>query len=67
MNKAAPKLVPWYERNIIVAGRDILVKSVSTSQDIFHIAPSVVPPSALQTVNKIVRGFLWAGKDNASA
>ena len=55
------KLVTWDGKNATVAGRGTLVKSVLTSQAIFHLTPLPIPPGCLQSMNKIERAFLWAG------
>jgi hypothetical protein len=57
----AGKLVPWDGKCINIAGRGSLVKSVLTSQTIFHITPLNIPPGCLLSLNKIERAFFWAG------
>jgi hypothetical protein len=66
VDKVASKLVPWEGKTIAAAGRGTLVKSVLTSQAIFHITSLVVPPGVLQTINKLQRSFFWAGTDKVS-
>jgi hypothetical protein len=46
-DKMADKLVTWDGKNINVAGRGALVKSVLTSQAIFHLTPLNLPHVAL--------------------
>jgi hypothetical protein len=60
-DKMAGKLVTWDGNNINVAGRGALVKSVLTSQAIFHLTPLKLPPGCLVSMNKIERAFFWAG------
>jgi hypothetical protein len=57
----AGKLVTWDGKNINVAGRGALVKSVLTSQAIFHLTPLNLPPGCIVSMNKIERAFFWAG------
>ena len=52
--------------HITSIGRGALVKSVLTSQAIHHLTPLIVPPSVLQSINKIERAYLWAGTDKVS-
>jgi hypothetical protein len=66
VDKAASKLVPWHGKNIAAAGRCTLIKSVITSQAIFHITPLYLPPGTLLTINKIERAFFWAATDKVS-
>jgi mannosylglycoprotein endo-beta-mannosidase len=60
-DKMAGKLVTWDGKNINAAGRGALVKSVLTSQAIFHLTPLRISPGCLASMNKIERAFLWAG------
>jgi hypothetical protein len=60
-DKMAGKLVPWDGKCINIAGRGALVKSVLTSQTIFHISPLNIPTGCLLSLNKIERAFFWAG------
>jgi hypothetical protein len=57
----AGKLVTWDGKNINTAGRGALIKSVLTSQAIFHLTPLRIPPCCVASMNKIERAFLWAG------
>ena len=66
VDKVASKLVPWHGKNIATAGRGTLVKSVITSQAIYHLTPLVIPSSILLSVNKLERAFLWAAADKVS-
>jgi hypothetical protein len=61
INKAASMFTPWYGTNIAMAGRGTHVKSVVTSQAIFHLMPLVIPPNILQTFNKLERSIFWVG------
>jgi hypothetical protein len=66
VDKAAFKLVPWHGKNIATAGRCTLVKSVITSQAIFHIMQLTLPLGTLLAFNKIERAFFWAATDKVS-
>jgi hypothetical protein len=66
IDKAASKLAPWHGKNIMVAGRCTLIKSVITSQAIFHIMPLALPPGTLQAFDKIERAFFWEAADKVS-
>lgn len=59
-------MVTWEGQNITTIGRTVLVKSVIASQAVYSITPLVVPPSALQSLNKIERAFLWSGLDKTT-
>jgi hypothetical protein len=60
-DKMVGKLVTWDGKNINAAERGALVKSVLTSQAIFHLTPLKIPPGCITSMNKIERAFLWAG------
>jgi hypothetical protein len=60
-DKMAGKLVTWDGKNITAAGRGALIKSILTSQTIFHLLPLTIPLGCLASLNKIKRAFLWAG------
>jgi hypothetical protein len=57
IDKQASKLIPWHGNNIAAADRGTLVKSVRTSQYIFHITSLGFPLNTLQTINKLVRSI----------
>jgi hypothetical protein len=65
-DKFAAKMVPWEGRNITVAGRTALVKSVLSSLAIFHLTPLNIPPGLMARLRSILRAFLWAGTDKTS-
>ena len=60
------KLVPWHGRHIAAAGRGTLVKSILTSQVVFHNAPLVVSRRILQTIHELETTFLWSGTNKVS-
>lgn len=60
------KLFSCDGENIITIGRCALVKSVLTSQVIYHISPHIVPPGVLHFANKLERASLWAGSDKTT-
>jgi hypothetical protein len=65
-DKAANRLVPWNGKHFTMAGRRALVKSVLTSQVIYPLTAIDVPAEPLQAIQKIIRGFLWAGNEKAT-
>jgi hypothetical protein len=62
-DKCAGKLPTWSGNLITAAWRSALVKSVITSQAIYHLTPLAMPPATLASINKIERAFLWSAKD----
>lgn len=65
-DKVATKLPPSQGRNITTVGRSALLKLVLTSHVIYHITPLVIPPSVLQSGNKIERAFLWSDREKTT-
>ena len=65
-DKVAAKLPPWQGRNITTIGRAALVKSVLTSQVVYHITSLNVPAGVLHNVNRIERAFLWSAQSQTS-
>ena len=57
---------PWQGWNITTIGRAALVKSVLTSQVVYHITPLTIPPGLLKSINKIERAFLWSASDTTT-
>jgi hypothetical protein len=49
-----------------MAGRTSLVKSVLTSQAIYHFTPLSIPPGTLKFINKLERAYLWAAKETTT-
>jgi hypothetical protein len=60
-DKMGGKLVTWDGKNINIAGRGTLIKSVLASQAIFRLTPLTIPPGCYTSMKKIERAFLWAG------
>jgi hypothetical protein len=52
-DKMAGKLVTWDGKNINEAGRGALIKSVLTSQAIFHLTPLRIPLGCIASLKKI--------------
>ena len=65
-DKIAARLPIRAGKHLTVAGRCAWIKSVSTSQVIYHITPLAVPPGTLQGIAKIQRAFLWAAASSVS-
>ena len=45
------------------AGRRVLVRSVLTSQAIYHLTPLALPKEVLQKLTSLRRAYLWEGCD----
>jgi hypothetical protein len=58
-DKMDEKLVTGDGKNINVVGRGALVKSVLTSQAIFHLTPLNISSGCLASMNKIEHAFFW--------
>lgn len=56
-DKVAARLPPWQGRNITTIGRAALVKSVLTSQVIYHITPLTVPPVCCKASTRLSGHF----------
>jgi hypothetical protein len=65
-DKCVNKLPTWNGKLITTAGRTALVKSVITSQAIYHLTPLCIPPGTIKFINKIQRAFLWSAKDTTT-
>lgn len=65
-DKVASNLVSWEGGNITTKDRCVLVKSVLTSQVIFHATALIIPPDTVASINKIERAFLWSGTDKTT-
>lgn len=65
-DKVAARLVPWDGENITAIGRGALVKSVLTSQVIYHIIALRPPSGTLLNITKLERAFLWAGSNKTT-
>jgi len=57
------KLKAWNGRNVTMAGRLTLVKSVLTSQVIHLLSALRVPKEILQLIDSKRKQFLWAGNE----
>ena len=57
------KLNAWNGRNVTMAGRLTLVKSVLTSQVIHLLSALRVPKEILQLIDSKRKQFLWAGNE----
>jgi hypothetical protein len=65
-DKAARKIPTWNGKLVNFAGRTALVKSVLSSQAIYHFTSLNVPNGTMDNMKKIERAFLWAGTDKVS-
>ncbi|WVZ95115.1 hypothetical protein U9M48_040917, partial [Paspalum notatum var. saurae] len=64
IDKARNKLTSWQGRNLTMAGRIVLVKSVLSSQPVHTLSILNVPKEVLEEFDKVRRCFLWAGNEN---
>ena len=62
----AARLVSWDGENITTIGRGTLIKSVLTSQVIYHIIALSPPSGTLLNITKLERAFLWAGSNKTT-
>ena len=63
LDKMTGKLNAWTGRNVTMAGRLTLVKSVLTSQVIHLLSALRVPKEILQLIDSKRKQFLWAGNE----
>jgi hypothetical protein len=56
-DKMSGKLVTWDGKNINIVARGVLIKSVLTSQAIFHLIPLTIPPGCFESMKKNERFF----------
>ena len=63
VDKVAGKLNTWDGRNMTMAGRLTLVKSVLTSQTIHLLSTLCVPKEILKLLDDKRKKFLWAGNE----
>lgn len=47
-------------------GHGVVIKSMFTSQVIYHVTPPIPPSSVLRSINKIEQAFLWLGTDKTT-
>lgn len=66
VDKAGARLPHWQGKLLNQAGRSTLVKTVLTSQPIYHLTSIRLPKGTLEALDKIRRKFLRAGGDNLS-
>jgi hypothetical protein len=65
-DKTAGKIPAWNGKFITTAGRTALVKSVLSSQSIYHLTSLNVPADSMHNMKKVERAFSWAGTDKVS-
>lgn len=66
IDKIVVKLISWLGKHITMAGRYALIKSVLTSQVIYHLTSSFLPRGTINAIIKLLRGFLWVGTNKMS-
>jgi hypothetical protein len=65
IDKLARKLSFWKARLLSKEGRASFVQAVMTSSVIYQLIALDVDPSVLQLIDKLRRGFLWVGQEEA--
>jgi hypothetical protein len=65
-DKIAGKFAAGNWKNVNMAGRRVLVRSVLTSQTIHHITSIDLPKGVTHSIMALLRAFLWAGKDKVT-
>jgi hypothetical protein len=65
LDKLAKKLSFWKARLLSCDGRVAYVQVIMTSSLIYHLMALDLDPWALQFADRLRRGFLWAGKQEA--
>jgi hypothetical protein len=66
VHRLADKLPTWRASTMPRAGRLALIRSVITAIPLHQLMVLSLNKKALNKVNKIMRGFLWAGRPNAN-
>ena len=62
IDKITDRLPGWKATLINPASRATLVKSILIAIPIYHLIAIQCPMCVLQTIDKIIRGFLWKGR-----
>ncbi|KAM0859252.1 hypothetical protein ACQ4PT_047323 [Festuca glaucescens] len=65
LDKLAAKLPFWKARLMTREGRVVYVQAVMTASVVYHLLALDVDPWFIKAVDKLRRGFLWAGKEDA--
>jgi hypothetical protein len=65
LDKLAAKLPFWKARLMSREGRLVYVQAVMTASVVYHLLALDVDPWFIKAVDKLRRGFFWAGKDDA--
>jgi hypothetical protein len=63
IDKIRKRLAGWKGRLLSKAGRETLVKSVLSAQQIYHLTVFPVQKWLLRHIDKIRRSFLWKGEE----
>lgn len=62
IDKIGARLPGWQGKQLSTAGRETLVKTVLTSQPIYHLIAFPAQKWLLKRIDKIRRNFLWRGE-----
>ena len=63
VNKVAKRLVSWKKAFLSRGGRLTLIQSVLSSLPIYYLSVFKVPISVINSMEKMMRDFLWEGGD----
>jgi len=62
IDKIGSRLPGWQGKLLSMAGRETLVKTVLSSQPIYHLTASPAQKWLIKSTDKIKRSFLWRGE-----
>ena len=65
-DKIAGKCMNGTWKNANMAGRRVLVRSVLTSQAIYHLTSLDLPMEVISRIKSLLRAYLWAGCDKVT-
>jgi hypothetical protein len=63
LNKIGARIPGWKGKLLSMAGRETLVKSVLTSQTIYHLTVFPAQKWMLRQIDRMRRSFLWKGEE----
>ena len=61
VNTLNKRLTGWKAKNLSIGGRVILIKSVLENLPIYYLSLYKVPKAVIESMEKIMRRFLWTG------
>ncbi|XP_071733554.1 uncharacterized protein [Rutidosis leptorrhynchoides] len=63
LEKVRERIQDWKNKSLSFAGRLQLIKSVLISIQVYWISMFVIPKNVIYDIEKMLRSFLWGGKD----